>query len=103
LLLRMMSMTCHNLDFGRAKLDLVACGCSSNASIDRYSVRNYAKSVSKSCNRDYGSRRLVCSRRDIARCRVSPTKTPETLPAGTFLMAKAPLSFSLCNLDFLFC
>lgn len=75
-------MTCHNLDFGRAKLDLVACGCSSNASIDRYSVRNYAKSVSKSCNRDYGSRRLVCSRRDIARCRVSPTKTPETLPAG---------------------
>ncbi|KAJ7014504.1 hypothetical protein D5086_003334 [Populus alba] len=78
----MMSMTCHNLDFGRAKLDLVACGCSSNASIDRYSVRNYAKSVSKSCNRDYGSRRLVCCRRDIARCRVSPTKTPETLPAG---------------------
>ncbi|KAG6793721.1 hypothetical protein POTOM_002940 [Populus tomentosa] len=78
----MMSMTCHNLDFGRAKLDLVACGCSSNASIDRYSVRNYAKSVSKSCNRDYGSRRLVCCRRDIARCRVSPTKTPETLPTG---------------------
>lgn len=75
-------MTCHNLDFGRAKLDLVACGCSSNASIDRYSVRNYAKSVSKSCNRDYGSRRLVCCRRDIARCRVSPTKTPETLPTG---------------------
>ncbi|KAJ6949960.1 hypothetical protein NC651_003818 [Populus alba x Populus x berolinensis] len=78
----MMSMTCHNLDFGRAKLDLVACGCSSNASIDRYSVRNYAKSVSKSCNRDYGSRRLVCCRRDTARCRVSPTKTPETLPSG---------------------
>ncbi|KAJ6966214.1 hypothetical protein NC652_003940 [Populus alba x Populus x berolinensis] len=78
----MMSMTCHNLDFGRAKLDLVACGCSYNASIDRYSVRNYAKSVSKSCNRDYGSRRLVCCRRDIARCRVSPTKTPETLPTG---------------------
>lgn len=75
-------MTCHNLDFGRAKLDLVACGCSSNASIDRYSVRNYAKSVSKSCNRDYGSRRLVCCRRDTARCRVSPTKTPETLPTG---------------------
>ncbi|XP_011045575.1 PREDICTED: solanesyl diphosphate synthase 1 [Populus euphratica] len=78
----MMSMTCHNLDFGRAKLDAAACGCSSNASIDRYSVRNYAKSVSKSCNRDYGSRRLVCCRRDIARCRVSPTKTPETSPAG---------------------
>ncbi|KAJ6751928.1 hypothetical protein OIU85_002354 [Salix viminalis] len=78
----MMSMTCHNLDFGRGKLDLVACGCSSNASIDRYSVRNYAKSVSKSCNRDYGSRRLVCCRRDIARCRVFSTKTPETLLEG---------------------
>ncbi|KAG5254814.1 hypothetical protein OIU77_015903 [Salix suchowensis] len=78
----MMSMTCHNLDFGRAKLDLVACGCSSNASIDRYSVRNYAKSVSKSCIRDYGSRRLVCCRREIARCRVFSTKTPETLLEG---------------------
>jgi all-trans-nonaprenyl-diphosphate synthase len=77
-------MTCYNLDFGRAKLHLVACGCSSSDSIDRYSVRNYAKSVSKSCNRDYGFRRMVCCRRDIARCRVSSTKTLETLLAGTF-------------------
>ncbi|KAL9383489.1 hypothetical protein Peur_023812 [Populus x canadensis] len=65
----------------QAKLHLVACGCSSSDSIDRDSVRNYAKSVSKSCNRDYGSRRMVCCRRDIARCRVSSTKTPETLLA----------------------
>ncbi|KAH8494208.1 hypothetical protein H0E87_020831 [Populus deltoides] len=54
---------------------------SSSDSIDRYSLRNYAKSVSKSCNRDYGFRRMVCCRRDIARCRVSSTKTPETLLA----------------------
>ena len=59
LLLRMMSMTCHNLDFERAKFDLVAFSYSSNASIDRYSVRNYAKFVFKNCNRDYASKRLI--------------------------------------------
>ena len=89
-------MTCRNLDFGRAKLHLVACGCSSSDSIDRYSVRNYAKSVSKSCNRDYGSRRMVCCRQDIARCRVSSTKTPETLLAGTFFFAPFFLIWVLC-------
>jgi all-trans-nonaprenyl-diphosphate synthase len=89
-------MTCRNLDFGRAKLHLVACGCSSSDSIDRYSVRNYAKSVSKSCNRDYGSRRMVCCRRDIARCRVSSTKTPETLLASTCFFALFFLIWILC-------
>ncbi|KAI9385698.1 hypothetical protein POPTR_011G101301v4 [Populus trichocarpa] len=74
-------MTCRNLDFGRPKLHLVACSFSSSDSIHRYSVRNYAKSVSKSCNRDYGFRRMVCCRRDIARCRVSSTKTPQALLA----------------------
>lgn len=75
-------MTSHNLDFGRTAFDLVACGCSSNASIDRYSMRSYVKSVSRSLNRDYDARRLVCCRRDIARCRVFSAKTPETLLAG---------------------
>ncbi|EEF33905.1 solanesyl diphosphate synthase, putative [Ricinus communis] len=83
----MMSMTCQSLDFGRTVLDLAACGCSSNASIDRYSVRNYAKPVFRSCNRDYAARRLLCCRRDSARCRVSSTKTPETVLNG---VAKGP-------------
>uniref|UniRef100_A0A5B7AQD6 all-trans-nonaprenyl-diphosphate synthase [geranylgeranyl-diphosphatespecific] n=1 Tax=Davidia involucrata TaxID=16924 RepID=A0A5B7AQD6_DAVIN len=78
----MMSMTCHNLEFSRTGLDLVACGCSSNASLDRFSVRNHAKGVFKSVNRGYGARKLVCCRRDIARCRVFSTKTPETLING---------------------
>ncbi|KAF3945491.1 hypothetical protein ACB098_06G081200 [Castanea mollissima] len=70
----MMSMTCHNLDFGFTKtvFDLYACGCSSNASFCRSSVRNYAKSSSS-------SRKLVDRRRGIALCRVSSTKTPATL------------------------
>jgi len=87
-----------DLDFGRAKLHLVACSFSSSDSIDRYSLRNYAKSVSKSCNRDYGFRRMVCCRRDIARCRVSSTKTPETLLASTFFFAHF-----FIYLDFMFC
>lgn len=77
-----MSMTCHSLDFGRTVFDLAACGCSSNASVNRCSVRNYAKSVSRSCNRDCAAGRLLCYRKDFARCRVSSTKTPETLLKG---------------------
>lgn len=75
-------MTCHNLDFGRTVLDLVACGCSSGASFDRYSVRNCKKENSKGFNRGYGARRLVSSRRDRTRCRVSSMKTAETLFNG---------------------
>lgn len=72
--LRMMSMTCHNL------LDLVACGCSSNASFERSSVRKYGNANPRSRNcRDFAARRLFCFRRDIASCRVSSTKTPNTL------------------------
>ncbi|KAA8524061.1 hypothetical protein F0562_010508 [Nyssa sinensis] len=78
----MMSMTCHNLEFSRTGLDLVACGCSSNASFDRFSVRNHAKGVFKSVNRGYGARKLVCWRRVTARCRVFSTKTPETVLNG---------------------
>ncbi|KAM7492490.1 hypothetical protein LguiA_035411 [Lonicera macranthoides] len=79
----MMSMTCHNLEFGRTGLDLVACGCSSNASINRFLARNQAKRVLKSVNGGgYGPRKLLCCRRDIARCRVVSTKNPETLLDG---------------------
>lgn len=76
-LLRMMSMTCHSLE-GRAVLDLVACGCSSNALLDRCSVRNYTKASSKGICRGYGARQLGCGRRDRIRCGVSSMKTAET-------------------------
>ncbi|CAL5393751.1 unnamed protein product [Camellia sinensis] len=73
-------MTCHSLEFSRTGLDLVACGCSSNASVDRFSVRNYAKKgVCRRSNRGFGARKLVCRRHEIARCGVFSTKTPETL------------------------
>ncbi|KAK6132573.1 hypothetical protein DH2020_033675 [Rehmannia glutinosa] len=39
----MMSVACHNLEFGRTRVDFVSCGCSSNASFDRVSLRNCAK------------------------------------------------------------
>lgn len=79
----MMSMTCHNLEFGRTGLDLVACGCSSNASINRFLARNQAKRVLRSVNgAGYGPRKLLCCRRNIARCRVVSTKNPETLLDG---------------------
>lgn len=82
LVLRMMSMTSHNLDFGRSVLDLVACGCSSSASIHRSSVRKIAMTGSRKSNRGCGARRLVCCRQNLARCRVYSTKTPETLLNG---------------------
>ncbi|KAF7141297.1 hypothetical protein RHSIM_Rhsim06G0187500 [Rhododendron simsii] len=82
-LLRMMSMTWHNLEFVRTGLDLVSCGCSSNSSFDRFPVRNYAKGVHRSVRRGHGARKLSCCRRDIGRCRVLPTKTPETLVHGS--------------------
>lgn len=77
----MMSMTCHNLDSSRTVLDVVACGCYLNATFNRSSVRNYAKSSCKSGSRGYGGGGGidVCRRRGIARCRVSSTRTPETL------------------------
>ncbi|GMP53402.1 hypothetical protein CsSME_00018860 [Camellia sinensis var. sinensis] len=76
----MMSMTCHSLEFSRTGLDLVACGCSSNASVDRFSVRNYAKKgVCRRSNRGFGARKLVCRRHEIARCGVFSTETSETL------------------------
>ncbi|KAL0001485.1 hypothetical protein SO802_015266 [Lithocarpus litseifolius] len=82
----MMSMTCHNLDFGFTKtvFDLYACGCSSNAAFCRSSVRNYAKSSSS-------SRKLVDRRRGIALCRVSSTKTPATLLSGKVAQGLPPL------------
>ncbi|CAL5336166.1 unnamed protein product [Camellia sinensis] len=73
-------MTCHSLEFSRTGLDLVACGCSSNASVDRFSVRNYAKKgVCRRSNRGFGARKLVCRRHEIARCGVFSTETSETL------------------------
>lgn len=80
-LLRMMSMTCHNLDFGTSVLDLVACGCFSN---DRSSVSSYARTVSRRRRSSRGSaaRRLVCCRQNLAQCRVYSTKTPDTLVNG---------------------
>lgn len=76
-------MTCHNLDFGRTVLDLVACGCSSSASFERYSVRNYTPQANyKGCSRGHGARKLVHSRWDRTRCRVSSVKTSDTLFNG---------------------
>ncbi|KAB2616080.1 solanesyl-diphosphate synthase 3 [Pyrus ussuriensis x Pyrus communis] len=67
----MMSMTCRTFD-GRAVLDFVACGCSSNALLDRYSVRNYSKANSKGSCRGYGARP------NRIRCGVSSMKTAQT-------------------------
>ncbi|XP_059661382.1 solanesyl diphosphate synthase 1, chloroplastic-like isoform X2 [Cornus florida] len=97
----MMSMTCHNLEFGRTGLDLIACGCSSNASFGRSSVRNYAKGMFGSGCAGHGARKLVSCRRDTARCRVFSTKSPETLLNGpTILDLKKELRspISLTNL-----
>lgn len=76
-----MSVTCHNLDLGRTVLDLVACGCSSSASFERYySARNYTKvNTSKGISRGYGVRNLV----KTTRCQASSMTTAEPLLNGS--------------------
>lgn len=90
--LRMLSMTCHNLEFGRIGLDLLPCGCSSNASVHRFLVNNWTKGGFRRVKNGYGARR------DIARCRVLSTKTPESFVKGTlFLFASlAWFAASMC-------
>lgn len=78
----MLSMTCHSLELGRTTLDFVACGCSSNASFDRFYVRNRANGVLRNVKRGSKGRKLSCHRRDIGRRRVFSTKTSETFLNG---------------------
>ncbi|EOY13616.1 hypothetical protein QUC31_002363 [Theobroma cacao] len=78
----MMSVTCHNLDFGTRVLDLVTCGTSSNASIERHSVKNYGKTISNASCKGCGGRRMVYCRQNTTGSRVFPTKAPEPLLDG---------------------
>jgi len=78
---RMMSVTGKTIDF--AGKNLVSCGCSSNASFDRYSVRNLAKVNSKGFGRGHGACKLFCCTRRNTQCRVSCMKTAEPTMNGT--------------------
>ncbi|KAL2476472.1 Solanesyl diphosphate synthase 2 [Abeliophyllum distichum] len=83
----MMSMTCHNLEFGRTGLEFLAYGCSSNASLDRISVRDCAKDMLRTVNGGYKGRKLWFCRRDIGPNLVLSTNSPEVLLNG---VAAAP-------------
>ena len=82
-LLKMLSMTSHNLEFGRSGLDFVACGCSSNAS---YLVRNSSKGVLRRVKYEFGARKWLCFRREFGSCRVVSTKTPEAFVNGIAIL-----------------
>lgn len=84
----MMSMTCHSLDSARTVLDFFTCGCSSDASFNRSSIRNYVQPPCRRSN-GYGPSKLVGKWRGVARCRMSSTKTPETLPSDN-MVAQGP-------------
>ncbi|XP_061343804.1 solanesyl diphosphate synthase 1, chloroplastic-like isoform X2 [Gastrolobium bilobum] len=78
----MMPLTSKSIDFAGKKL--VSCGCASNASFDRYTVRNYAKVDSKGCGRGHGTRKLICCQSRSTKSRVSSMKTAEpTVDGGT--------------------
>lgn len=81
-ILRMMPMTCGNIDFGRMGFDLIACCCSSNASSDRFTAKSNVKGVTRKFRKGYDARKLFCFRSDSARRRVYSTKTPESLANG---------------------
>ncbi|XP_075481609.1 solanesyl diphosphate synthase 1, chloroplastic-like [Primulina tabacum] len=78
----MLSMTCQSLELARTTLDFVVCGCSSNSSFDRFSVRNCAKGVPRNVKRGSKGRKLSCHMRDMGRRRVFSTKTSETFLNG---------------------
>ncbi|XVE52986.1 hypothetical protein DITRI_Ditri02bG0168700 [Diplodiscus trichospermus] len=78
----MISMTCHNLDFGRRLLDFVAVGSSSNTSIERHSAKNYGKTIPNVSSKIYGARKMFYCRQNITRTRVFSTKTSEALLDG---------------------
>ncbi|XP_014501923.1 probable solanesyl-diphosphate synthase 3, chloroplastic [Vigna radiata var. radiata] len=78
----MMSVTGKTIDF--AGKNLVSCGCSSNASFDRYTVRNPSRVSSKGCGKGHGACKLFCCTKRNTQCRVSSMKTAEpTLNGGT--------------------
>lgn len=84
------TLTCRNLDIGRAGFDLFACGCSSNrcgTTLIGFSVRKYAQGVSRSGARGYGACKSIFSRFNIARCRVFPAQCSEELLNGTGFFA----------------
>lgn len=85
----MMPLTCRNIEVGTIGFDVIACGCSSNASWRRFSVKNSVNGVTRSFKNRCGPRKLVCFRRDSAQFRVYSTKTPEALVNG---VGQDPLS-----------
>lgn len=76
-----MSVAIQSLDFV-ANFG-IACGCSSNASLERLSVRNYAKMNSRVwTTRAYGeARKSAFCRRVNTQCRVLSMKIVEPEPA----------------------
>ncbi|WVZ00091.1 hypothetical protein V8G54_026160 [Vigna mungo] len=78
----MMSVTSKTIDF--AGKNLVSCGCSSNASFDRYTVRSPSRVSSKGCGKVHGACKLFCCTKRNTQCRVSSMKTAEpTVDGGT--------------------
>ncbi|XP_027340104.1 probable solanesyl-diphosphate synthase 3, chloroplastic isoform X1 [Abrus precatorius] len=64
--------------------NLLSCGCSSNASFDRSTVRNFAKVNSKGWGRGHGARKSFCCKRRSTQCRVSSMKPAQpTVNGGT--------------------
>lgn len=65
-------MTCRNVDFGRMRLDLIACTCSCNAPSEPFFAAAKGGGVKK----------LFCLRSGSAKRRVYPTKTPQSFFNG---------------------
>ncbi|KAI4323107.1 hypothetical protein L6164_022739 [Bauhinia variegata] len=77
----MMPVTSQSLDFGGK--NLVACGCSSSTSFQRYTMRNYAKVNSGGWSRGQGDRKSVNCKRGTTQCRFSTImKIAETTVNG---------------------
>ncbi|CAL0310214.1 unnamed protein product [Lupinus luteus] len=80
----MMSVTSKSIDF--VGKNLVYGGCFSNASFDRYTVRNYAKVNSKGfLGRGHGTSNSICCKKRSTQCRVSSIMNivESTLNGGT--------------------
>ncbi|RZC65166.1 hypothetical protein C5167_008854 [Papaver somniferum] len=74
----MMSLTCQNI--GRARYDMVSCGCSSSSSSSSFSKKNLIN-TSVNLNKGFQLHKLVSSKRDVSLFgrKVFSTKSPEAL------------------------
>lgn len=84
----MMSVTCHNLELRRTKLDFVAFSGCSNALLCRFSLRNSTWGLLRNINTVYRSRKVQCFHGDISHWNGFSTTMPNAFLGANHFSTK---------------